>query len=164
MISWLELVPGDIAVAYISIAHLDIHAHLPRKLQFQLEPVRDCDGCNFGRFDYLEALMRLGKPILHTFHHPITQSLVDAVERQQRSARVLFHCISEHQYAQAEFNSPSVVIPNPIDLNLYQKGDGTGGYLAFLGRLTEIRGDIALRSAPAGKRCFWVVSSQRTWS
>ena len=80
-----------------------------RKLQFQLQSLwaaRDCDAvCNFGRFDYLEALMRLGKPILHTFHHPITQPLVNAAERQQRSARVLFHCISEHQHAQAEFNS-----------------------------------------------------------
>ena len=129
-----------------------------RKLQFQLQScwaARDCDAvCNFGRFDYLEALMRLGKPILHTFHHPITQPLVDAAERQQRSARVLFHCISEHQHAQAEFNSTSVVIPNPIDLNLYQEGDGTGGYLAFLGRLTRDKGvDIALCAARlAGKR------------
>jgi glycosyltransferase involved in cell wall biosynthesis len=129
-----------------------------RKLQFQLQScwaARDCDAvCNFGRFDYLEALMRLGKPILHTFHHPITQPLVDAAERQQRSARVFFHCISQHQYAQAEFASPSVVIPNPIDLNLYQEGDGSGGYLAFLGRLTRNKGvDVALRAARlAGKR------------
>ena len=71
-----------------------------RKLQFQFQSswaARDCDVvCNFGRFDYLEALMRLGKPILHTFHHPITQRWW--MMRSGSSARpVLFHCISEHQ-------------------------------------------------------------------
>ena len=92
--------------------------------------------------------MRLGKPILHTFHHPITQPIVDAAERQQRSAPVLFHCISNHQHSQAHFNSPSVVIPNPIDCSLYQEGEGTGGYLAFLGRLTRNKGvDVALHAS-----------------
>jgi glycosyltransferase involved in cell wall biosynthesis len=128
-----------------------------RKLQFQLQSLwaaRDCDVvCNFGRFDYLEALLRLGKPILHTFHHPITQPIVDAAQRQQRAAPVLFHCISNHQHAQAEFNSPSVVIPNPIDSSLYQEGKGTGGYLAFLGRLTRNKGvDVALRAAQLAGR------------
>ena len=134
-----------------------LSSRVSRKLQFQLKSLRaawNCDVvCNFGRFDYLEALMRIGKPILHTFHHPITQPLVDAAERQQRSARVLFHCISNHQHAQAHFMGPSVVIPNPIDLGLYRKGDGHGGYLTFLGRLTRNKGiDVAIRAARlAGK-------------
>jgi len=123
-----------------------------RKLQFQLQSLwaaRDCDVvCNFGRFDYLEALLRQGKPVLHTFHHPISQSLVDAVERQQRSAPVLFHCISAHQRSQAQFGSPTVVIPNPIDAERYREGDGSGGYVAFLGRLTRNKGvDVALSAA-----------------
>ena len=154
----VDLLAGPGSIHYNGRLHLHCSpgrsypSRVRRKLQFQLQSLwaaRDCDVvCNFGRFDYLEALLRLGKPILHTFHHPITQSLVDDVARQQRSAPVLFHCISAHQHSQVEFLSPSVVIPNPIDIGMYSQGDGSGGYLAFLGRLTRNKGvDVALRAA-----------------
>ena len=139
-----------------------LHLHRPpsssypsrvrRKLQFQLQSLwaaRDCDVvCNFGRFDYLEALLRLGKPVLHTFHNPIDQAQVDAAEQRARSAPVLFHCISSHQYSQADFHLPTAVIPNPIDPGQYREGAGDCGYLAFLGRLTHNKGvDVAIRAA-----------------
>ena len=124
-----------------------------RKVQFQLQSLwaaRDCDVvCNFGRFDYLEALLRMGKPVMHTFHNPIDQAQVDAAERlARRSSAVLFHCISAHQHSQALFRRPTRVIPNPIDANLYREGSQDRRHLAFLGRLTRNKGvDVAIRAA-----------------
>ena len=123
-----------------------------RKLQFQLQSLwaaRDCDVvCNFGRFDYLEALLRMGKPVMHTFHNPIDQDQVDAAERLARSSEVLFHCISAHQRSQAHFRRPTRVIPNPIDVHLYQEGQEGRSHLAFLGRLTRNKGvDVAIGAA-----------------
>ena len=123
-----------------------------RKLQFQLQSLwaaSHCDVvCNFGRFDYLEALLRLGKPILHTFHHPIDQSLVNEAEARVRSGPVMFHCISAHQRSQARFRHPSIVVPNPIEAARYRPGNGEAGHLAFLGRLSRNKGvDVAIAAA-----------------
>ena len=123
-----------------------------RKVQFQLQSLwaaRDCDVvCNFGRFDYLEALLRMGKPVMHTFHNPIDQAQVDAAEQLAGSSAVLFHCISAHQHNQAIFRRPTRVIPNPVDAHLYREGSEDRRYLAFLGRLTWNKGvDVAIRAA-----------------
>ncbi|QFZ92692.2 glycosyltransferase [Synechococcus elongatus] len=122
-----------------------------RKIQFQAQSLwtaQDCDVIyNHGRFDYLEALLRFRKPILNKFPNPIDQQQINFAERRIRS-NVVFHCISENQRAAAHIQTPTVVIPNPIDTRLYQAGDGSGGYLAFLGRLTRNKGvDIAIAVA-----------------
>ena len=139
-----------------------LHLHKPpsnaypsrmrRKLQFQLQSLwaaRQCDVvCNFGRLDYLETLLRLGKPILHTFHHPIDQVLVDEAEARVCRGPVLFHCISAHQHSQASFRYPTLVVHNPIEVTRYRPGTGEAGHLAFLGRLTRNKGvDVAIAAA-----------------
>lgn len=136
-------------LAYISRAR--------RKLQFQVQSLwaaRSCDIVfNQGRFDYLESLLRIGKPILHRFPNPVDQPQIDFAESRIRS-NVLFQFISENQRSHATIRTPSVVIPNPIDTTRYVAGDGNGGYLVFLGRITYNKGvDIAIRVAlETGKR------------
>lgn len=128
-----------------------------RKLQFQLQSLwaaRDCDVVhNFGRFDYLEALLAIQKPVLHNFQNPIDQRQIDFAERRIR-ARFALQCISEDQKSHARITAPTVVIPNPIDTRIYQASDAAHGYLAFLGRLTRPKGvDVAIAVArETGKR------------
>ena len=154
----VDLLAGHGSRAYGGSLHLHkppskaYPSRVRRKLQFQLQSLwaaRHCDVvCNFGRFDYLEALLRLGKPILHTFHHPIDQCLVNEAEARVRSGRVLFHCISAHQRSQARFRHPSIVVPNPIEAARYRPGNGEAGHLAFLGRLSRNKGvDVAIAAA-----------------
>lgn len=137
------------SLAYASRAH--------RKIQFQLQSLLaagDCDVVyNFGRFDYLEALLRLRKPMLCCFQNPLDQRQIDFAEQRIR-ANVAFHCLSESQKHSLEIRVPTVTIPNPIDCGAYQCGSGQGGYLAFLGRLTHNKGvDVAIAAArKAGKK------------
>jgi glycosyltransferase involved in cell wall biosynthesis len=102
---------------------------------------------NFGRFDYLEGLLRIAKPILHNFQNPIDQQQIDFAEARVRS-RFAFHCISENQKSHADIHWPTHVIPNPVQAEAYRAGDGAEGYLAFLGRLTRNKGvDTAIEVA-----------------
>jgi glycosyltransferase involved in cell wall biosynthesis len=122
-----------------------------RKLQFQAQSLwaaRDCDVVyNHGRFDYLEALLAIDKPLLHLFPNPIDQHQIDFAERRMR-LRAKLQFISHNQQAHVRLSSPSVVIPNPVDTHAYAIGSGAGGYLAFLGRLTRNKGvDVAIQTA-----------------
>lgn len=122
-----------------------------RKIQFQLQSILASNGCdvvcNFGRFDYLESLLYLKVPIVQIFENPIDQLQVDFAEQRVRG-KIIFQCISSHQHQSVRFTSPSIVIPNPIDTSRYSLGDGDGGYLAFLGRLTFNKGvDVAIKAA-----------------
>ncbi|CAK6696967.1 glycosyltransferase [Synechococcus sp. CBW1107] len=128
-----------------------------RKIQFQIQSLwaaRDCDVVyNHGRFDYLDFLLKARKPILHHFHCPIDQSQIDLAQKRIRS-NVRFHCISKNQYSSASIAVPTLVAPNPLDTHAYRAGDGNGGYLVFLGRLTSQKGvDVAISVAQkTGKR------------
>lgn len=131
------------SMAYLSRAR--------RKIQFQAQSLwaaRDCDVVyNHGRFDYLEALLRVGKPLLHRFPNPIDQDQINFAESRMRQ-RAAFHFISASQKANARVGKPALVIPNPVSVNAYAFGPGQGGYLAFLGRLTFNKGvDIAIAVA-----------------
>ena len=119
-----------------------------RKILFQFQSVlaaRNCDVIyNYGRFDYLKALLELRRPLLNCFQNPISQAQIDFAEERLR-ANAAFHFISRHQHSQAKIVTPSVVIPNPIDSSRYRAGTGSGGYMAFLGRLTFNKGvDVAI--------------------
>jgi glycosyltransferase involved in cell wall biosynthesis len=125
-----------------------------RKLRFQLQSLaaaRHCDVVyNLGRFDYMEALLAIRKPLLHCFSHPVDQALIQAAEARIR-ARAGFHFVSEHQRAAAAVSVPAVTIANPVDSRFYSPGPGDGGYLLFLGRLTANKGvDLAIATA---RRC-----------
>ena len=122
-----------------------------RKVCFQLQSVLAAKYCdvvyNFGRVDYLESLLALRKPILNCFQNPIDQEQIDFAERRIRSSAA-FHLISANQRSYAQFSVPSCVIPNPIDSGRYSFGNGSAGYLAFLGRLTSNKGvDVAIAVA-----------------
>ncbi len=125
-----------------------------RKLQFQLQSLwaaRDADVVfDFGRFDYLEALLSSGKPILYCFQNPVDQMQIDFAESRAHS-NFAFHCISENQRSHAKISRPVHVIPNPVDTSAYRQGSGEEGYLVFLGRLTSNKGvdtaiNVALRT------------------
>jgi glycosyltransferase involved in cell wall biosynthesis len=105
---------------------------------------------NHGRFDYMESLLAISKPLLHCFSHPVDQALIQAAEARIR-ARAGFHFVSEHQRAAAAVTVPAVTIANPVDSRFYSPGPGDGGYLLFLGRLTANKGvDLAIATA---RRC-----------
>ena len=128
-----------------------------RKVAFQIQSLLASIKCdviyNYGRFDYLEILLKVKKPILHCFQNQIDQAQIDFAENRIKE-NVFFHCISENQRSHALISTPSVVIPNPINTETFQFGLGKGGYLAFLGRLTYNKGvDIAIKSAiKSGKK------------
>jgi glycosyltransferase involved in cell wall biosynthesis len=108
---------------------------------------------NHGRYDYLEALLFIKKPLLHQFHSPVDQFQVDFLEKRIRgSAAFLF--ISNSQCAGLEVSTPAFVVPNPIDSEPYELSGQSGGYLVFLGRLTHNKGvDIAIAVArQSGRR------------
>lgn len=122
-----------------------------RKLRFQLQSLwaaRDCDVVyNHGRFDYLESLLAVEKPLLHCFHNGIDQSQINFAERRMRS-RASFHFLSESQRSAALVRAPNVLIGNCVDTRLLSLGSGSGGYLVFLGRLTHNKGvDVAIAVA-----------------
>lgn len=122
-----------------------------RKLRFQIQSLRAARRCdvvyNLGRFDYLEALLAIRKPLLHCFSHPVDQVLIDAAEARIR-AHAGFHFVSHHQLAAAAVSAPAVTIANPVDTRFYHPGPGDGGYLLFLGRLTANKGvDLAIAAA-----------------
>jgi glycosyltransferase involved in cell wall biosynthesis len=136
---------------------LAYHSRARRKIQFQVQSLwatRDCDAIySFGRFDYLEILLKAGMPLLHCFQNPVDQRQIDFAERRMRK-RAGFQCISQNQKAHAQFSRPCIVIPNPVDTQAYSPGAGDAGYLAFLGRLTRNKGiDIAIQvSKLSGRR------------
>ena len=126
-------------------------SRLRRKSGFQIQSLLaaiDCDVVyNHARFDYLEALLAINKPMLHCFHNPIDQGQIDFAERRMKS-RSAFHFLSESQRSHALISMPNVLIPNSVDTFSICPGGGEGGYLVFLGRLTRNKGvDIAIAVA-----------------
>ena len=122
-----------------------------RKLRFQLQSLlaaRDCDVVyNFGRVDYLKALLSTDIPILHCFQNPATQFEVDFIERH-RKKQTAFHFVSSSQRSGVATSLSNSVIPNCIDSDKIPVGAGEGDYLAFLGRLTSNKGvDVAISVA-----------------
>lgn len=129
--------------AYLSRAH--------RKIRFQIQSLWAAHECDVvythGRFDYLETLLRLRKPLLHLFHAPVDQAQINFAQQRIRE-NAAFHFISANQRSYVQVSASSCVIPNPVDTQAYANGDGAGGYLVFLGRLTFNKGvDVAIAVA-----------------
>lgn len=130
---------------------LAYHSRIHRKIQFQLQSLwaaRECDVVyNHGRFDYVESLLAINKPLLHCFHNGIDASQIAYAERRMRS-RAAFHFLSESQRSAAQVNAANVLYHNFVDTTAVHVGKGSGGYLCFLGRLTFNKGvDIAIAVA-----------------
>ncbi|MCX5931068.1 MAG: glycosyltransferase, partial [Cyanobacteria bacterium] len=114
-----------------------------RKLQFQLQSLLAARGChwvfNHGRFDYLEALLRSGKPIVHLAHNPLDAEQIAFMEQRVRS-RFLLCGVSRDQLSRAPTRLPTTVIHNFVDTRRFRFSSSGSGYLAFLGRLTANKG------------------------
>jgi glycosyltransferase involved in cell wall biosynthesis len=122
------------------------------KLRFQAQSLwhaRQADVViNFGRLDYLEALLRTRQPLVCRFGNPIEPSMVDFLLERRRDALALVS-ISDHQRAH--------LAPAPLWRTIYNAVDvgrlafaprPEAGYLAFLGRLTANKGvDLAIAMA-----------------
>lgn len=118
------------------------------KIFFQLQSLwasRGVDGIiNFGRIDYLWALLKSSKPIVTCFDNPILQDQVDFF-RRQRNKNVYLVSISKNQRAHI-LNGNWRLIHNGVDVDFYKPKSTQGTYLAFLGRLTPNKGvDVAIR-------------------
>jgi len=156
----VDLLAGPGSLPYggrLHIHHAPSELYLSRayrKIYFQfrsLMAAMDCDVVyNHARFDYLEALLKGRIPVLHCFHNPIDQAQIDFAEKRIGS-NSSFHFVSNHQASHAHISAESYIIPNPVNTRACKAGDGNGGYLAFLGRLTYNKGvDVAISTA---RRC-----------
>jgi glycosyltransferase involved in cell wall biosynthesis len=104
---------------------------------------------NFGRLDYLWALLKIQIPILCRFGNPVTQSQLDWILAQRRLG-VRFIGISKHQMAGLVPQELIDIVHNGTDVQKFQFSDGPQikPYLAFLGRITPNKGaDTAIRVA-----------------
>ena len=127
-----------------------------RKTLFQLQSLwaaRDCDVVYaHGRVDYLQALLKAGKPTLVKFPNPITQQEIDLLEGESVNSghrnNLALHLISESQRQSATTQLPVHVIGNPVDTRFFAMGSGDQGYLLMLGRISAMKGvDTAIEVA-----------------
>jgi glycosyltransferase involved in cell wall biosynthesis len=114
------------------------------KLRFQAQSLwhaRRADAViNFGRVDYLEALLRTRTPLVCRFDNPIAPSEVDFLRARRRDAFALVS-VSDHQRAHLADAGPWRTIHNAVDTDrLAFAPRPDPGYLAFLGRLTANKG------------------------
>lgn len=106
---------------------------------------------NAGRLDYLRAVARLDRPLVHWFHNPVTQAEIDYVARLKRYRYALVS-VSRSQMAHVRIDAPWVPIHNAVDTDFFRPASTPrGDYAVFLGRLTSNKGvhlaiDVARRA------------------
>jgi len=128
-----------------------------RKSLFQPTSLLASIGCdvviNFGRTDYLEALLRTSKPMLICFQNPAHQTEMDWILSRRRG-RIRFVGVSHAQMAGLVPANLVDVIHNVANTQVLTPiADAPRSYLAFLGRLTANKGvDTAISVA---KRTGW---------
>jgi glycosyltransferase involved in cell wall biosynthesis len=119
------------------------------KLRFQAQSLWHARGAdvviNFGRVDYLESLLRTGKPLVCRFGNPIEPSMIDFLRARRRGGLALVS-VSDHQRAHLAGVGSWRTIHNAVDTDrLAFAPRPAPGYLAFLGRLTANKGvDVAI--------------------
>ncbi|MGH9092362.1 MAG: glycosyltransferase family 4 protein [Acidimicrobiales bacterium] len=87
-------------------------------------------------------------PVVHTNHGPFTPDNLRDYERVARRVPVI--AISRAQAASAPTVAVATVIHHGIEVDAIPSGDGAGGYVAFLGRMTADKGaHRAVRTARA---------------
>lgn len=128
-----------------------------RKLLFQplsLWAARGCDVVhNFGRVDYLRALMTAGPPLVHTFANPVAHYELSIL----KEARVPSRWVSISQAQRRDLGSDSQdarwrTVYNAVRFEhlSFHATPNAPPYVAFLGRLTKNKGvDVAIRVARA---------------
>lgn len=94
---------------------------------------------NFGRVDYLFALLRTRVPLIHTFENPIAAYELELLLRRPRE-RMLLVSISDHQRREWERRGRWRTVYNCVDVRAFRFSARPDGYLAFLGRLTANKG------------------------
>lgn len=125
-----------------------------RKVYFQWllrRAAADCEVVvNFGRVDYLRAILHRSVPLVCRFGNPVRQQEIDFVNRHRPDRRV-FVFISHSQAVYVRHADPQRIVYNGVDTDFFQPGDlppSQRTYLAFVGRLTENKG-IGLAIAAA---------------
>jgi glycosyltransferase involved in cell wall biosynthesis len=94
------------------------------------------DHCGFAG---LAMANRLGTPLVHTLHGPFTPDIAAFYARHGNKAALVG--ISRAQLASAPPGlDPIGVIPNPIDLRVWQLQERKGDYLLWVGRMTPEKG------------------------
>jgi glycosyltransferase involved in cell wall biosynthesis len=106
------------------------------------------------------AQRRGGPPVVVTNHGPFTSETVPIFRRIAEHAAIV---AVSHDHARRAGPVPvTAVIHHGIDLETYQPGLGTGGYLAFVGRMAPEKGvHRAIRIARAAGWPIRVVSKMR---
>jgi glycosyltransferase involved in cell wall biosynthesis len=122
-----------------------------RKMLFQpgsLHAARGVDiVINFGRIDYLEAILRTRRPLLCSFQNPLPQSELDWLLKR-RAGRLRFTAVSRSQIKDVGPTGLIDVIYNAADTRRLYPTEKYGDYLAFLGRITSNKGaDTAIAIA-----------------
>jgi glycosyltransferase involved in cell wall biosynthesis len=102
---------------------------------------------NFGRLDYLEAILRTRRPLLCSFQNPLPQSELDWLLKR-RTGRLRFTAVSRSQIKDVGPHGLIDVIYNAADTRSLYPCEKRGDYLAFLGRITSNKGaDTAIAIA-----------------
>lgn len=116
-----------------------------RKIWFQYLVMRAARGAkvviNHGRLDYLEALYRTDRPILHWLHNPLNGREADYVVSRRPSGDH-FVGISHAQISANKAAGRFAVVYNAVDLETipFCPAAASPPYLLFLGRLTRNKG------------------------
>lgn len=101
-----------------------------------------------------------GPPVVCTNHGPFTRTTRPIFARIARSAAVV--AISADQARRSGDVPITAVIHHGIDLDAYQPGSGSGGYVAFVGRMSPDKG--VHRAVQVAKDAGWpirIVSKMR---
>jgi glycosyltransferase involved in cell wall biosynthesis len=125
------------------------------------ESLQDCDIIHDHTIGGLfVAGLRDGPPVVTTNHGPFTEELLKLYGAVQD--RVAVVAISYHQASQADGVRIARVIHHGLDPEAYQPGDGAGGYLLFLGRMSPDKGvHVAARVArTTGRRLLIAAKMQ----
>lgn len=116
-----------------------------RKLWFQwlsVKLARHCDVMiNHGRLDYLEAIYRTQRPVIHWFHNPLTHHEVAYVRSRRREGDT-FVGVSHAQVSGNGGNPQFAVVYNAIETETirFSAQRELPPYVVFLGRLTPNKG------------------------
>jgi len=127
-----------------------------RKIWFQFLSLRAAASAdvvvNFGRLDYLTALLRTSKPIVSCFQNPVSQAEVDWL-LARRNDNLALVGVSQSQITGLDHAGMFSVVHNVADTEQmkYSAAPAQPPYLAFLGRITSNKGadtaiNVALRA------------------
>jgi glycosyltransferase involved in cell wall biosynthesis len=96
---------------------------------------------NFGRLDYLNALLRTTLPLICWFENPVGQSDIDYL-LTRRHSKLRLVGVSESQLAGLKTENLSRVIHNCVDTGYFSfsESPAESSYFVFLGRMTRNKG------------------------